>query len=121
MLINRFKNIRGDTIVEVMVSIVVLGLVLGTAYSLSNKSLKTGTQANQRSQALSVASSQIERLKAQFVELDSTTFASQYQSSTHFCILYDSQTSHDYVYQTFSSSGPCSSFEGSIYTVEDSY
>src|SRR5579859_5049906 len=73
MLISRIKNtMRGDTIVEVMVSVVVLGLVLGTAYSLSNKSLKTGTQANQRSQALSVASSQIERLKAQFVELGSS-------------------------------------------------
>lgn len=53
----------GDTIVEVMVAIVIAGVALAAAYQLSNASLRTSTQAAQRSQALSYGSSQIERLK----------------------------------------------------------
>lgn len=54
---------RGDTIIEVLLSISVLALVLGAAYATSNHSLQAGTDANSRSQALSYAQDQAERIK----------------------------------------------------------
>ena len=58
-LFNRFKtNSRGDTIVEVLISMTILALVLGTAFMVSSHSLQTGTAAGQRNQALGYAQSQ---------------------------------------------------------------
>lgn len=54
----------GDTIVEVMISVVVLSLVVGGAYSVANRSLKMGRQAQERSEALKLAESQLENIKA---------------------------------------------------------
>lgn len=57
------KNSRGDTIVEVLVSIAILSIVLGTAYITSSSSLRRGTDAGSRNQAVGYAQEQIERIK----------------------------------------------------------
>ena len=54
---------RGDTIVEVLISVAILALVLATAYVAASNSLRTGTSAGQRNQALGYAQSQIEYIK----------------------------------------------------------
>lgn len=61
--IYRISNI-GDTIVEVMIAMAVLGLVLLGAYSIANQSLTTIRDAQERTEALKLAEGQIEQLKA---------------------------------------------------------
>lgn len=61
------KNIYnqiGDTIVEVLIAMAVLSLILGGAYSISNRSLGSIRQAQEHTEALKYAEGQIERLKA---------------------------------------------------------
>ena len=77
-------NQKGDTIVEVLVAIVIAGMALGLGYRLSNSSLRTSTASNLRSQAVSVNSSQVERLKDYYAQQPSL-FA-QAKSLVDFCI-----------------------------------
>ncbi len=57
-------NRRGDTIVEVLISIAILGIVLTAAYVSTSHSLQSGTDAGNRSVALGYAQQQIEYMKA---------------------------------------------------------
>jgi type II secretory pathway pseudopilin PulG len=59
-----FRNQKGDTIVEVLISITVVSAVLGSAYAVVNRTSKNAQQAREHSQALKVAESQLEVLKA---------------------------------------------------------
>ncbi len=55
---------RGDTILSVMISVVIIGSVMGTTYHLINSSLRLGRSAQERGHAINVINIQIERLKA---------------------------------------------------------
>lgn len=78
------RNCRGDTIVEVMISMAILALVLGAAYATSTRSLRTGTDAGQRSQALSYAQQQVEILKT--IGLKDPSKLATYKVGFPFCI-----------------------------------
>lgn len=54
---------RGDTIVEVLISIAVISLVLGGAYVTTNRSLQATRASQERVNALKLAESQIEQIK----------------------------------------------------------
>lgn len=84
----RKKNQAGDTIVEVMISLTMLSLALGSAYALSNQSLRNATEANQRSEALALAQSQVDLLASE--RNNDSTFAADYQVGSPFCINMDS-------------------------------
>jgi prepilin-type N-terminal cleavage/methylation domain-containing protein len=64
MSITRFKSLnnRGDTIVEVMVVLAILGLALGISYATANRSLLNARQAEENAQATHYVQSQIEIL-----------------------------------------------------------
>lgn len=53
---------RGDTIVEVMIVLAVLGSALGISYSTANKSLLNARQAQESAEAAKLAQSQVESL-----------------------------------------------------------
>ncbi len=55
---------RGDTIVEVMVVLAVLGLAIGIAYATANRSLLNARQAQESSNATEIAQSQVEALQS---------------------------------------------------------
>lgn len=55
---------RGDTIVEVMVVLAVLGSAIGISYSTANRSLLNARQAQESSRATVIAQSQVEQLRA---------------------------------------------------------
>ena len=57
-------NQRGDTIVEVLISLAVVSLILGGAFVTTNKSLQGTRAAQERSDALKLVEGQIEALKA---------------------------------------------------------
>jgi type II secretory pathway pseudopilin PulG len=74
-MIYRLAEQTGDTIVEVMVSIAVLTLVLVGAYITANRSLHSERDAQEHTQALTIAQGQIEDLHAgyQLGNADGTT------------------------------------------------
>lgn len=78
---NRSRE-RGDTIVEVLIAIAVVSLVLGGAYVTTNRSLQTTRAAQERSIALKLAESQIERIKA----LAANDPAALFGAPSPFCI-----------------------------------
>ena len=53
----------GDTIIEVLIAMSVVGLVLGAAFGIANRAALTGRAAQERTDALKVAESQLELLK----------------------------------------------------------
>jgi prepilin-type N-terminal cleavage/methylation domain-containing protein len=57
------KRQRGDTLVEVLIAIAVISLILAGAYVTTNRSLYATRSAQERSNALKLAESQIEQLK----------------------------------------------------------
>jgi type II secretory pathway pseudopilin PulG len=63
ILSNKQKT-RGDTIVEVLMSIAIVGAVIAGAYALASRSLAEGVSASEHSQAIKLAESQIEALKS---------------------------------------------------------
>jgi len=79
-------NQAGDTIVEVMLAVVVVGLAIGLAYGTASRSLKSNRQSQERIEALKKVESQIERLKKR-----ATTDAAADQNgvfrSGSFCII----------------------------------
>jgi len=63
-------SFRGDTIVEVLIAIAVLSLVLGGAFVATNRSLQGTRDAQERINALKLAETQIEQLKAMSADDD---------------------------------------------------
>lgn len=59
----KLTNHKGDTIVEVMVVLAILGLALGVAYATANNSLLDVRQAEEHATATELAQSQIEELR----------------------------------------------------------
>jgi Tfp pilus assembly protein PilV len=57
-------NNRGDTIVEVMISLAVLGMVIGVSYGTATRSLRGMRMAQERSEALKLAESKVESIRA---------------------------------------------------------
>jgi len=55
---------RGDTLIEVMVALSVVGISLAAGIGLANEAARTGRSAQERTEALKVAESQVERAKA---------------------------------------------------------
>ena len=70
MLVNTLRrrlaiaNSRGDTIVEVMIVLAILGMAIGIAYETANQSLLSTRQAQENSIATEIAQSQVEGLSA---------------------------------------------------------
>lgn len=58
-----YPNQKGDTILEVLISVAVLSLVLTTTFALANKNSQANRQANERGEAQKIAQSEMEKLK----------------------------------------------------------
>lgn len=58
----KIKNSRGDTLIEVLLAISIVGLILVASYALANRSTQAIRQAQERSEALKNAESQVESL-----------------------------------------------------------
>jgi type II secretory pathway pseudopilin PulG len=58
------QNSRGDTIVEVLIAMAVASAILGSSFLVVNRTLKNSRQAQEHSEVLKIAQSQLEQLKA---------------------------------------------------------
>lgn len=56
-------NSRGETIIEVLITLAILAIVLGVSYATAAKSLKASQTAQERTEAQYVASSLLETVK----------------------------------------------------------
>jgi prepilin-type N-terminal cleavage/methylation domain-containing protein len=77
----------GDTIVEVIVVLAVLGLAVSTAYATANRSLLATRQAEENSQATEILQSQFETLRS--YAANTTGPMNIYQSGAGFCVAED--------------------------------
>ena len=84
-----FRSSRGDTIVEVLISIAVLSLILSASYALANKSSQAVRQAQERSEALKLSESQLESLKAYLSDPGVSV------QPKYFCLYQDNQGDND--------------------------
>lgn len=60
--VQRIKE-RGDTIIEVMIAIAVVGSILAQAYAIANRSLQSTQTSQERSESVKIAEQQIELLR----------------------------------------------------------
>ena len=85
------RSTRGDTIVEVLISVTIISFVLGAAYLLTSHSLQAGLAAREHSEALNYVQGQIERLK--IAKETDPNFNATYRLSTPpnpaFCLFVD--------------------------------
>ncbi len=105
---------RGDTIVEVILATALIAAATGLAYSMSNHNLGNGVSAGQRSQALSLAGAQIERIKNAY--LTNSTSLNSYKIDKPFCILGDGSEE-----DANRSNSKCANFTSSPYSVVINY
>lgn len=77
------KNQTGDTIVEVLIAVAVIGLSIGLAYGISNRSLKSARQSQERLEALKLVEGQVEQLKALSYSTDNKGI---FAENSAFCI-----------------------------------
>ncbi len=75
---------HGDTIVEVLIAIAVVGSVLTGAFAISNRSLQQVQMAQEQTEAQKLASSSVEKLDG-FV-VDNPNYLSGSPSPSEFCI-----------------------------------
>lgn len=67
------QNCRGDTIIEVILALAVLGGVIVGGYSIATRSLRGVQASNERNEALKIAEGQIENLKYRFSTASTVT------------------------------------------------
>jgi type II secretory pathway pseudopilin PulG len=80
------RNSRGDTLVEVMLSIAIVSLAVTVAYSLASRSLQTGILATERTQANKMAESQVEALKYRQRESFPGVWDANFKGISNFCL-----------------------------------
>jgi type II secretory pathway pseudopilin PulG len=81
-----FKKLsqRGDTIVEVLISIGVISLILGGAFVVTNRSLQGTREAQERQNALKLVQAQLEQIKELAADSPDTLFGTGVPTS--YCI-----------------------------------
>ena len=79
----KFSSERGDTIVEVLISIAIISLILGGAFATTSRSLRATRDTQERSDGLKLVESQIEQLKGVAVANPTAIFGSDPGS---FCV-----------------------------------
>lgn len=65
---NIVKNQRGDTIMEVLICVAMLGFMLGAAFSLTNKNQLSARASQERSEAVRLAEKQVEYIRTYYAK-----------------------------------------------------
>lgn len=98
----RRLNSAGDTIVEVLIVLAVLGLAMSVSYATANRGLQKSRTAQEHSQALGLMNSQIELLRSTFAKQNGAAIEAQ-AATGPFCL---SVTGGDVVTTAIPNTGP---------------
>lgn len=91
-MLTRSRKQAGDTIVEVLICLAILGSALTVSYGVASRSLAQIRQAHEKGEMLSIAQTEAERLK-QIIDTDPNFFDGISPLSNHiFCIVIDPVT-----------------------------
>jgi type II secretory pathway pseudopilin PulG len=75
----RRRTESGDTIIEVMLAMSIIGMVLGAAFGIANRSVNLGQDAQERTEALKIIESQIEVFKTEYAKEANQTLRDRIQ------------------------------------------
>jgi len=97
----------GDTIIEVLICIAIVGMVIATAYALANRALRQGVFAAERVEALKLAEAQIENLKYRQQKTDPTQWKVFTLTTTanNFCLDTNANDPNDPAWQPILNTG----------------
>ncbi len=84
----RRLNMRGDTLLEVLIAVAILSLILTTAFALANRSTLANRQAAERGEANKAAQAEVEKLKY-YLSLPGLEMP---DNASFFCINYSDAT-----------------------------
>lgn len=96
MLLNTHRRENGDTIVEVLIALAIIGLVIAGAYATADSSTRIVRQAQERSDAVKVAESQLETIRSVNADAGSSSKRDKMFSGTDFCFSEVSNDIHQY-------------------------
>lgn len=82
------SNQRGDTIIEVMIVLTILGFAIGVSLATSNRSLQNARQAQEHSESTRIVQTQAEGLRV-LAPVDPAPAEKNIFVNTPFCIKYD--------------------------------
>ncbi len=87
-MIKTYKRLngRGDTIVEVLVALAVIGIILVSGYLLASASLRAERSSQEHSEALQVGESQIESIKSYLAANPTASLNTLDNTNGSFCI-----------------------------------
>lgn len=80
------KNQAGDTIIEVLIAVVVVGLAIAISYGIASRSLRLARQSQERVEAVKLTEGQVERLKSIASGTDQAKKNDIFDGSGVFCI-----------------------------------
>jgi type II secretory pathway pseudopilin PulG len=90
------RNIRGDTIVEVILCIAIIGQMIVFTYGLARRSLAASVYNSEHIAAMKYAQSQVEALKYRFLHASQAEWLANYSAAgLNFCLDPDSASSSD--------------------------
>ena len=113
------RDEHGDTIVEVMIVLAILGLAIGISFATANRSLNATTQAQQASQATTVLQAQIEDLRSLAGYTGNDATENIYTTSPYCLVANDGSVVVTPV-PAAPAANPCANLQN-IYTVSISY
>lgn len=106
---------RGDTIVEVMIVLAVLGSAIAIGYQTANRSLKSTRAAQENAYATSLLDSQVEEIRAL-----TPGVVDIYQDHLRFCVDTKPAVSVAHRFGTAAYDANCTNIEN-LYTIDDYY
>ena len=77
------ENQIGDTIIEVLLAVGIVGLAVAGGYGIANRSLRQARQAQERGEALKLAEGQVEAIKAYAADDGATDTAALFSQDTY--------------------------------------
>ncbi|CAN5698526.1 hypothetical protein BH23PAT2_BH23PAT2_03200 [soil metagenome] len=108
-------NQKGDTIVEVLIALAIIGMVLGGAFATADRSIRVMRQSQERTEAVKVAENQLEIIKARASIVDPEPGSNVFIDDNDFCIATDGTVSTfdlGFVLTPYNELPPDSDFDG---------
>jgi prepilin-type N-terminal cleavage/methylation domain-containing protein len=90
--LRRLRNSQaGDTIIEVLIATAIVGLAIALAYGVANRSIRAARQAQERVEAVKIAETQLESMKAIASNEDPADDSKVFDDNRLFCIGTDNE------------------------------